>query len=154
MKRKPKYDYSVNLAWSNEDKAYLASVPELPGCMADGPTLEAALANVRQIAREWVEVAMEEGREVPEPLSIENILASRKLKPFSRNQYKEIVETVLHDSVPKILPDVLQEIAKTAMRVVVQTQGGRAYIVDEEGRRHSLKTHAGRRPRKSSVPTG
>ncbi len=53
--------------WSNEDKAFIAEVPELPGCMADGPTLKEALANVEVVIQEWLETAKEIGRSIPEP---------------------------------------------------------------------------------------
>jgi predicted RNase H-like HicB family nuclease len=56
----------VIIYWSDEDQAFIAEVPELPGCAADGPTCEAALANV-QIIAEWIETAQELGRPVPEP---------------------------------------------------------------------------------------
>lgn len=59
--------YEIILYWSEEDGAYIAEVPELAGCMADGPTAKDALHNVEQIAREWIETAREVGREVPEP---------------------------------------------------------------------------------------
>ena len=59
--------YEIILYWSEEDGAYIAEVPELAGCMADGPTAEAALRNVEQIAVEWIETARELGREIPEP---------------------------------------------------------------------------------------
>lgn len=59
--------YEIILYWSEEDGAYLAEVPELPGCMADGPTAQDALHNVEQIAREWLETARELGREIPSP---------------------------------------------------------------------------------------
>mgnify|MGYP002397960915 FL=1 len=45
----------------------IAEVPELPGCMADGENYQEALANVEQIAKEWIETARELGREIPEP---------------------------------------------------------------------------------------
>ena len=59
--------YEVIIYWSDEDGAFLAEVPELPGCMADGPTYEAAVAAVQVIIREWIETAREMGRPIPEP---------------------------------------------------------------------------------------
>ena len=61
------YKYEVIIYWSDEDNAYIAEVPELPGCMADGPTYEAALKNVRIIIEEWIETARELGRPIPVP---------------------------------------------------------------------------------------
>lgn len=65
MEADPRYE--VIIYWSDEDNAFIAEVPELPGCMADGPTYEAAIANVRVIIREWIETAQELGRSIPEP---------------------------------------------------------------------------------------
>lgn len=59
--------YEVIIYWSDEDGTFIADVPELPGCAADGSTHEEALANVQVIAREWIETARELGRAVPEP---------------------------------------------------------------------------------------
>ncbi len=59
--------YEVIIYWSAEDSAFIAEVPELPGCAADGPSYAAALRNVRQIAREWVETARDLGRPIPKP---------------------------------------------------------------------------------------
>ena len=59
--------YEVILYWSAEDDAFIAEVPELPGCMADGATYREALANIEQIAQEWLETAQELGREIPVP---------------------------------------------------------------------------------------
>jgi predicted RNase H-like HicB family nuclease len=59
--------YEVILYWSAEDNAFIAEVPELAGCMADGENYQEALANVEQIALEWIETARELGREIPEP---------------------------------------------------------------------------------------
>jgi predicted RNase H-like HicB family nuclease len=64
-------DYSVFIIWSKEDKAFLAQVPELPGCVADGPTREEALANATIAAQSWIETAQEIGREIPEPQTLE-----------------------------------------------------------------------------------
>lgn len=59
--------YEVIIYWSDEDKAFIAEVPELPGCAADGPTYQAALENVQTIISEWIETAKELGRPIPEP---------------------------------------------------------------------------------------
>lgn len=59
--------YEVIIYWSVEDEAFIAEVPELPGCAADGPTQHDALANVEVIAREWIETARELGRPIPSP---------------------------------------------------------------------------------------
>jgi predicted RNase H-like HicB family nuclease len=59
--------YEVIIYWSEEDQAFIAEIPELPGCMADGASTQEALANVEVIAREWIETARELGREIPEP---------------------------------------------------------------------------------------
>jgi predicted RNase H-like HicB family nuclease len=59
--------YEVIIYWSAEDEAFIAEMPELPGCAADGPTLEAALAEVQLVAREWIDTARELGRPIPEP---------------------------------------------------------------------------------------
>ena len=59
--------YEVIIYWSEEDEAYVAEVPELPGCMADGATYQEALANAETIIHEWIETATELGRPIPEP---------------------------------------------------------------------------------------
>jgi len=59
--------YEVIIYWSAEDDAFIAEVPELLGCMADGATYREALENVEQIAQEWIETARELGREIPVP---------------------------------------------------------------------------------------
>jgi predicted RNase H-like HicB family nuclease len=61
----PKYE--ILIYWSAEDNAYLAEVPELPGCMADGSSYQEALKNVEVIIREWIETAQELDRPIPEP---------------------------------------------------------------------------------------
>lgn len=61
------YKYEIILYWSEEDNAYIAEVPELAGCMADGATAKDALHNVEQIITEWIETAQELGRSIPVP---------------------------------------------------------------------------------------
>jgi len=59
--------YEVIIYWSEEDNAYIAEVPELLGCMADGATYEKALKNVEVIIDEWMKTAKNMGREIPVP---------------------------------------------------------------------------------------
>jgi predicted RNase H-like HicB family nuclease len=61
----PKYE--VIIYWSDEDEAFIAEVPELPGCAADGPTYRDALANVEVVIQEWIDTAKELGRPIPKP---------------------------------------------------------------------------------------
>ena len=61
----PKYE--VIIYWSQEDAAFIAEVPELSGCAADGQTYQEALANVQVIIQEWIETAKELGRPIPKP---------------------------------------------------------------------------------------
>ncbi|WP_199315442.1 MULTISPECIES: type II toxin-antitoxin system HicB family antitoxin [Oscillatoriales] len=58
--------YEIILYWSNKDEAFIAEVPELPGCAADGETYQEALQNVQVIMQEWIETAQELGRAIPE----------------------------------------------------------------------------------------
>ncbi len=58
--------YEVILYWSDVDQAFIAEVPELPGCAADGATYHEALQNVETIMQEWIETAQELGRSIPQ----------------------------------------------------------------------------------------
>jgi predicted RNase H-like HicB family nuclease len=59
--------YEIILYWSADDDAFIAEVPELAGCAADGPTRQDALTNVEVVIQEWIETARELGRPIPEP---------------------------------------------------------------------------------------
>lgn len=65
--RMPKPKYEVIIYWSEEDQAFIAEVPELPGCAADGKTYREALVNVEVVIEEWIETANELGRPIPQP---------------------------------------------------------------------------------------
>jgi len=62
-----KYKYEVIIYWSDDDNAYIAEIPELAGCMADGSTCEEAFQNVQVIIEEWIETAKNLGRTIPKP---------------------------------------------------------------------------------------
>ena len=59
--------YEIIIYWSEEDRAFIAEVPELPGCAADGSTRESALKNVNVVIDEWIETAKSLGRPIPQP---------------------------------------------------------------------------------------
>ncbi|MCL2002654.1 MAG: type II toxin-antitoxin system HicB family antitoxin [Oscillospiraceae bacterium] len=61
------YKYEIILYWSREDDAFIAEVPELPGCFADGQTQRQALETLDIVIGEWIETAKSIGRSVPEP---------------------------------------------------------------------------------------
>lgn len=62
-----KLRYEIILYWSEDDDAYVAEVPELPGCAADGGSYQEALAHVEIAIAEWIETAEELGRPIPAP---------------------------------------------------------------------------------------
>jgi len=59
--------YEVVIYWSEENQTFLAEVPELAGCMADGKNYQGTLSNLETIIREWIDTARELGRPIPEP---------------------------------------------------------------------------------------
>lgn len=62
--------YEIILYWSQADQAFIAEVPELPGCAADGTTYQEALANVEVVIQEWIETARELGCPIPAPRAV------------------------------------------------------------------------------------
>ncbi len=62
------FKYEINIYWSDGDEAYIAEVPELPGCIADGATYEEAIKNAQVVISEWIETAKELKREIPKPM--------------------------------------------------------------------------------------
>jgi predicted RNase H-like HicB family nuclease len=61
------HKYETVIYWSDEDQAFVAEVPELPGCMAHGASPETALASVQEAIGLWLDTAREFGDPVPEP---------------------------------------------------------------------------------------
>lgn len=61
------YKYEIIIFWSEQDNAYIAEVPELAGCMADGQTAGEALQNIELVIAEWIQTAKELGRAIPIP---------------------------------------------------------------------------------------
>lgn len=61
------FRYEIILYWSEEDQAFIAEVPELPGCATDGETYIDAIKNAQIIMQQWIDIAKELGRSIPEP---------------------------------------------------------------------------------------
>jgi predicted RNase H-like HicB family nuclease len=70
-KKMERLRYPVDLHWSDEDETFIAEIYDLPGCIADGETEEKAIKAAHEVARLWIEVAQEEGRDVPTPSTME-----------------------------------------------------------------------------------
>ena len=69
------HKYEIILYWSNEDRAFVAEVPELPGCMAHGDSQEAALKRAKVAMQLWIDAAREHGDPVPPPKGERLVLA-------------------------------------------------------------------------------
>jgi len=65
MATNEEHRYEMIIYWSDQDESYIVDVPELPGCMADGKTVEEAVKNAKEIVGEWIQTAADEGREIP-----------------------------------------------------------------------------------------
>ncbi|HLC30332.1 MAG TPA: type II toxin-antitoxin system HicB family antitoxin [Dehalococcoidia bacterium] len=61
------HKYETIIYWSDEDQAFVAEIPELPGCMAHGTSQEEALANAKEAIELWLDTAKEFGDPIPEP---------------------------------------------------------------------------------------
>jgi predicted RNase H-like HicB family nuclease len=59
--------YDIVISWSHDDDCFVAEVPDLPGCMADGRSSQEAAASAEVVIKEWIELAVELGRAIPEP---------------------------------------------------------------------------------------
>jgi predicted RNase H-like HicB family nuclease len=93
-----KMRYSASIIWSEHDGTYLARVSELPGCLADGQTPQEAIANLVVIAEEWIEVAKEEGREIPEPMTAERL---RTEAEKAHAQLQTLVQSAVVEAIEK-----------------------------------------------------
>ncbi len=63
MKRN--YKYEIIIYWSKEDDAFIAEVPELPGCLAHGASYEEAVKNIQDAITLWIDTAKEFGDTIP-----------------------------------------------------------------------------------------
>tara|TARA_R110000868_G_scaffold380784_5_gene647063 strand:+ start:1460 stop:1813 length:354 start_codon:yes stop_codon:yes gene_type:complete len=84
-----KFEYPMQVYWSKEDEAYIASVPDLPGCSAAGETEAAALREVEIAADLWIQLAKDVGRKIPEP-SIDDKFSGKFLMRVPKHLHAEL----------------------------------------------------------------
>jgi predicted RNase H-like HicB family nuclease len=89
--------------WSKEDDAFIACVPELPGCKADGHTQEEALKALDVVISEWIETAKEQKRSIPKPLSVEDYDAMAKQ---FREELAAHVKREVESAVNRVIKDI------------------------------------------------
>jgi len=81
--------YVVTIYWSAEDEAFIAEVPELPGCMTHGETIAEAAANAEEAIEAWLDAATEAGRDIPEPI-VERHYSGRFVTRLPRDLHARI----------------------------------------------------------------
>lgn len=102
MKHHP---YTVIITWSEEDKAFLACVPELPGCMADGNSREDAAKNIEAIIQEWIETANSLKRTVPKPW---DHAAHEKMAKQFQEKLREHIQKEVSEAVQRVVSEMQQ----------------------------------------------
>lgn len=96
-------NYKVITYWSDEDGLFLAEVPELPGCMADGKTEQQAIDNARVIIDEWIETAMLLGREIPKPGMAESKSPPDREINIPQNAHDEILRLAKQHDLERVI---------------------------------------------------
>lgn len=97
--------YPVFILWSEDDECFLANVVDLPGCIADGKTREAALANAEGMAKDWIETAKALGRKIPRPSTNEAFIANAaKQQQRDQQQFEAAVHHTVEEIMKKLLP--------------------------------------------------
>lgn len=100
-------NYAISIVWSEEDAVFLATHPELAGCVADGDSPEEALTNLKVIAQEWIETAQSLGRDLPSPRTLKELEAeTTRLKEQNAQFIHQQIEAAVQGVLPKIAADI------------------------------------------------
>jgi predicted RNase H-like HicB family nuclease len=105
--------YSVIIIWSDEDEAFIVTVPELPGCRAHGETKSEALAEAQIAIENWMDTARELGREIPAPkhfVDYEKELDQSLAK--SAEELQSDMSQAIIKAAPVITPAIVEALAK------------------------------------------
>jgi predicted RNase H-like HicB family nuclease len=119
------FEYAIQIGWSTEDSAYIAIVHDLPGCMSDGKTPEEALQNARQVIQEWLEVAKEEKRGIPPPLSVQDI--GRALRVAEENRIRSEIERGLNEVKAQLIDNAVRRLEEQSSSASPWAQSGTSY---------------------------
>jgi predicted RNase H-like HicB family nuclease len=126
--------YSVFIAWSGADEAYVAKVLELPGCMAHGETRAEAIAQSEIAIENWLDTAQELGRPIPEPKHLDSYEKEADAKfEQSAEEFQATWKKAVLESAPTIAENVAKYFAQTSRYVsVVRDERGGIRILFEE----------------------
>ena len=132
--------YAITLIWSQEDKAYLAMIPDLPGCAADGATVEEAIKNLDVVAQEWIETAKELNRRIPEPVNLSQLRErERKAEEEQRAAFEVTVKRAVDmlaktskSRTPELIPRFTSSVLETTRRRARSSQR-RSTLARKEG---------------------
>lgn len=83
--------YRMEIIEDQDEGGFVASYPELPGCITCGETIESAVGNARDAKKAWLEAALEEGIEIPEPDSLDDYSGQFKLR-LPRSLHRSLAE--------------------------------------------------------------
>lgn len=104
--------YSVIIFWSDDDAAFIATVPELPGCMAHGETRALAIEQIEIAIQNWLDTAREIGREIPSP--------PKDMAEYIKELDQKAEQTIkagVENAMPSIVEALAKEMAKTGENV-------------------------------------
>lgn len=85
------HKYGVSIYWSDEDKVYIAEVPDLPGCMTHGDTPTSALTNANDAIQLWLDTAKEFGDPIPKPRGRQSVLGSTEFRSKSQGRAGRLI---------------------------------------------------------------
>jgi predicted RNase H-like HicB family nuclease len=115
--------YSIIVAWSEEDQAFIAMVPELAGCMAHGETRTQAIGEAEIAIENWLDTARELGREIPSPTHWADY--ETQVDQRTQEEFKNAVQAAIAENAPAITEALAKEITKSGENVSVGWLGHR-----------------------------
>src|SRR5258707_6283978 len=114
--------YSIILVWSEEDQAFIATVPELDGCTAHGETRAEAIREIQIAIENWLDTARDLGREIPAPKHWTDY--ETQIEAGAQEDLKNAMRAALAENAPAITEALAKEIAKGGDEVSIFWHGG------------------------------